>query len=90
MRTVSLRITDEDYEKWKGLSGEGGLSGWIREKCNDNRISNVRKEPSVHKAVGRQPAAEVGNLGTSSGHCTHDYKPGGCPFPSCENYKWRK
>ena len=45
-------------------------------------------KPEVKRAT--VDPAEMPAAPTLSVKCSHEYGPKMCPFPGCENYKWRK
>jgi hypothetical protein len=89
LKQMNLKVEEEDLKLWKHGAEIAGitLSEWIRRKCSGESIrersdsQNVQRVPDVPLAGRSYP--------TPGGFCLHDYGPKACPFPGCENYKWR-
>lgn len=54
----------------------------------DRAIRPTRRRVAGDAKPAAEPIREdtVGGVAT----CIHDYGPKACPFPNCENYKWRE
>ena len=98
---LKIRATDEELAGWKAKAARGGreFSEWVRAKLSGEGVSSEAvKQIRKAKAAGisdetLRKAEERGvreSRGTKLDECPHRYPLGKCPFPTCEEYKWRK